>query len=584
MRRLATFAVVVLLSISLVAQPKKPHEPATSTSATNRSKDAQMWMENANVLTHEIIDDGTANLPRYNDYVMDARLAEAWWRVDQKRGKLFLEQAVAIANDRKSDTPVEGFKRLFVAVTILQIITPLDHDRSEEMLDKILLQAAHLGPQAKSEEELRARAAFADLIVEVSVRSAKVSNQRRAKLYRAMLNLGGENMSVVLLRDIYDTDPRLGDQLYGETVDAAEEGRVPLRALVDVVTIAIPPSPKFGNPLPVSDSLKTRAMRDLTQSLSKSLESEPNDDNCRTVLMISTVLSSLPEDVQGRVITANEQCNAASAKRAEEAKAWEEMMNSFREGRPEDFLQKAENEPDVQKRAELQQAAAGVMAQNDAERALGILDDLSPEEKAAIPWLEVERENVEGAAIKQVYEKRDFGGLQRLIDHSPAPSKTALMIAKATMKKDPSYSASLLPTIVDRLGEGRLNDSEFYIEALDYVAKTSKPMTPVVFREAMKGINGGVEEFIRGQTPWPPKGVFKRTSFWWQLEPAKLPPLLDVMDQRSTRLTIDSLKFPMARTSMRLWLLKSELKEYTTALESEKNHPKQSQTPVKSAK
>lgn len=95
-------------------------------------------------------------------------------------------------------------------------------------------------------------------------------------------------------------------------------------------------------------------------------------------------------------------------------------------------------------------------------------------------------------------------------------------------------------------------------------------MTPVVFRDAMKGINSGVEEFIRGQTPWPPRGQFKRTSFWWQLGPAKLDPMLDAIDQRNARLTIDSLKFPMARASMRLWLLKNELNAYVTASKAQK--------------
>jgi hypothetical protein len=90
----------------------------------------------------------------------------------------------------------------------------------------------------------------------------------------------------------------------------------------------------------------------------------------------------------------------------------------------------------------------------------------------------------------------------------------------------------------------------------------------------MKGINSGVEEFIRGQTPPPPKGAFKRTSFWWQLEPAKLPGLLDVIDQRNARLSIDTLKFPMARTSMRLWLLRSELQAYDKATNGEKNWTK----------
>ena len=37
------------------------------------------------------------------------------------------------------------------------------------------------------------------------------------------------------------------------------------------------------------------------------------------------------------------------------------------------------------------------------------------------------------------------------------------------------------------------------------------------------------------------------------------------------RLAIDSLKFPMARASMRLWLLKSELKTYETASRAQKS-------------
>jgi hypothetical protein len=311
-------------------------------------------------------------------------------------------------------------------------------------------------------------------------------------------------------------------------------------------------------------------MRDLTQMIGKSLESGANDENCRPVMMLSTVLSALPEDAQAGMTTANEECKAMSAKRAEQANTREEMARMFREGRPDDMLQLAESQNDVQRRAEWKIAVAGLIEQSDAERGVEILNDLWPEEKVALPWLEMSREELEAEAIKQVYGRRDFAGLQRLIDHSPMPSKTALAVVKVTIKKDSSYATSLMPTIVDRLGEGRLNVSEFYIDVVNYVAKTSKPSTPVVFRDAIKGINLGVEEFIRGQSPHP-KGGFKRTSFWWQLEPPNLPSLLDVMDQRSTRLAIDSLKFPMARASMRLWLLKSELKAYETASKAQKS-------------
>ncbi len=211
---------------------------------------------------------------------------------------------------------------------------------------------------------------------------------------------------------------------------------------------------------------------------------------------------------------------------------------------------------------------------------MDILNDLTEEEKATQGWLELQRDYIEAKAIEWIYAKRDFGGLQHLIDHSPTPSRTALWIAKAAMKKDRSYAASLLPTIVDHLGESRLNHSEFYLDVVNYVHKTSKPMTPVVFREAMKGINSGVEEFIRGQTPHPVNG-FKRTSFWWQLESAKLDPMLDVLEQRNVRLTIDTLKFPMARASMRLWLLNSELKTYEAAAHAESTQPAKLHTAAK---
>jgi hypothetical protein len=569
MRAVTTFTIIVLLATAL-AQPTKPRDTsAVTTPAPNRSKETQMWLENANVLTQEIIDDGTANLPKYNDFVMNARLAAAWWKVDPKRARRYLDASSAIADDHKTETPVEGFKRLFVAVTVMQVITPLEYERSDAILDAILTQATRLGPQAKNEEEQRPRAYFAGLIVEVSSRYMKDNNERRAKLYRAMLNLGGENMTDVLLRDIYKSDVGLGDQLFAETTEDVSNHHAPLMALVDIAMMSIPSPDPMIPTVPVSTLLKERAVQVAAQSVDELLKQGFHEEDCNPALTLS-IMEFLPDEAKARLAPLVDKCRHLTAERAEEEKKRAEMEEQVKSGGVDGILQFADAQADVQRRAEFKNLAVGMLIESDPERAIGILNDLSSDERAKLPWLEEQRDYLEPKAIKQIYAKRDFGGLQSLIDRSPAPSRTALWIAKTAQKKDPAYSASLLPTIVDRLGEGRLNQSEFYLDVVNYIFKVAKPMTPTVFLDAMKGINGGVEEFIRGQTPQPSKG-FKRTSFWWQLEPAKLDPMLDVLDQRSTRLAIDSLKFPMARASMRLWLLNSELRAYETASKAKKS-------------
>jgi hypothetical protein len=569
MRAVVTFAIAVLFASAVMAQVAPSANSSAVSSAARRSKEAQMWLENANVLTKEIVDDGTANLPRFNDFVMNARLAEAWWKVDQKRARHFLDASVAIANDHKAETPVEGFKRLFVAVTVMQIATLLDHQRSDEVLDAILTQAVRLGPRAKSEDEMKARASFANLIEEQSGTYVQNSNLRRAKLFRALLNLGEGELSIPFLPEIYSSDTALGDELYSETLDAFANQNVPTTALRGLAGISI------ANPdIKVSPELKSRMLSLVTDSIVQGTANGITAESCRANSNLLTLVLYYPPETQTKVRPIAEQCKALATNEIDRIRIEGALQQKMGPDSPDELLSAAENEKDTQRRAEIKNGAAGVVSDSDPERALSILDGMTAEEKASVPWIEVARENIEQGAVVQFYRTRDFAALQRLIDHSPMPQKTALEIAKAAEKKDPAYAASLLQNIVDRLGEGRLNHSEFYLDVVNYVFKEAKPMTPVVFRDAMKGINSGVEEFIRGQTPPPPKGAFKRTSFWWQLEPAKLPGLLDVIDQRNARLSIDTLKFPMARTSMRLWLLRSELQAYDKATNGEKNWTK----------
>lgn len=573
MRALGTFAILVVLAASLTAQSAKVKDWSPATSVANHSKEAQMWMENANVLTQEIIEDGTANLPPYNDFVMNARLAEAWWKVDQRRARKYLGASVAIARDHEAETPIEGFKRLFVAVTVMQIITPLDRNRSEVMLDAILTQATRLGPQAKSEDEQRARAYFADLIVETVSSYEATTIEQRAKLFRAMIKLGVVDNVVPILIEVYRKSPAVGDQLYSEALDEFSNGNASVRLLEALATV-----PLAESELSISSTVKDKMLKLAADAIESATANGVSEETCKPVMGLAMRVLYFPTGTEDKVRGIVEQCKAAYSDKADQMRIDAALDQKHDFGSAEDALRLAENESDLARKAAYKLTAAGMLADKDPDRAMSILDGLSPEEKEKMPWLEDARENIEAGAIDKFSKTHDYGGLQRLINHSPSPSRTALAIAKATQKGDPAYAASLLPIIVSRLGEGRLNVSEFYIEVVNYVAKSSRPTTPVVFREAMRGINAGVKEFIRGQTPPPAKGDFKRTSFWWQLEPPKLPSLLDVMDQRSTRLTIDTLKFPMARASMRLWLLKIELAAYEAAFQSEKKRPNKTPT------
>ncbi len=552
---LASF-VVVSLSWALAQQPTPKSEPVKPP-----TREAALWLEDANVLTAEMVNDQLSGDYAPFTYLLHARLAQSWWKTDPNKAKQHLATAAAAARERTTETPLQVLRRLQVAAMIANsVVIPLDPIEGDKMLDSILEQAAKVGPQAKSMDEMNAKNNFArELSGGVFDRNS--TTQRQVKQYRALLGLGsGEATSI--LHGIYYKDNALGDQLYGEALDAIANGTLPVVYLADLGYFSFPKQPDLFKVEPEMTDRMLLLVRDkILQAHATGLTRQM----CWDLGPAMRLLPHLQPSAQAEVTPVIAECKPLLGPSS--AQNIDSLINQKPPTTADEYLQLAANAKTAKERAGYKRMAISALREEDPEKALQVIDGVTAEEREFMPDRDFTRDGIEIRVISARYKAQDYSGLQNLIERSPLPQKTALRIAGLAANENPSYALSLLPVIVDKLADGKVDDSRFYTDVIAYVGKFARPMLPVVFRDAVKGLNQ-CTEFLPSLMNFPHEksNTMIYDPFWSKMEPARLPQMFDVLDPRSTRLIIDSVKFPVARQSFRLWLLNNELKEYENAL------------------
>lgn len=528
-----------------------------------------MWLENATVLSTEALEDADAHMPPHRIALLKAQLAALWWKQDEKRARAWLDAGrSAVAHVPKNESEEDAARRLNTAILICTIAQKLDPRLSSQLRDELISQLLSIVSNAKTEEAK-------NLLNPVTLRLAYSpsesgetdTSEENAKITRVLMKLNTSQALMGMfspLLNIYAHNAKLGNQVLGEVLDSVGSGQLSTEALGNLYSILFPNETAIEPPKVAAD-LRQRYLDMVAAIMTQAAANGPDEKNCYELSPFAMVLSRYPDDMQQRMKPAFDACKPFMH---EGTKGFvDEGLRGLNTS--DDYQRAAENSTDPAARARLKERAASLLMNKDPERGLDILNGMSDDEQKHLPTdITTTREILEGSAASRLLRAKNYAGLQRLIDRSPKPAETALHIASMASSDDLGYAQTLLPEIRKLLDQEPNASPFFYYTLVRTFSRLSRPEAPAVLRQSIKSVES-VPEFVIGEQKSPKEEGIVYSSFWSELAPAAFPDLLDVIDQRMMRAEIDQMKYTGERASMRLWLLRGELKAYQEALKAE---------------
>jgi hypothetical protein len=534
--------------------------------------DAKMWMENAEVLTAETLQDGKAHLGSSQMAVLEARLAVRWQATDPTKARKWLDSAAERVMHAPMNEPAdESIRRLYAALNVAQCATLSDQPLTDRILNSAIDQIGEVAKTATKEEKLRLFTLMHRLSIFTVSGEKNPGVERDAKIARALIRIGTpETYNAILqpMETVYWRNASLGDSLLSEMLDRVEKKQLPLEAMWSMSNILFP-NQSYPEAPKVNEELRQRYLAIVYNDAMKMQTGESEGESCKTVSPFSFLITHYPPEQQAQLRTAIEGCKPQLD--GDYKKQADDGLKGLTTS--DDFLKAADETSNMNERAEYKIRAAAFLMNSNPDKGLAILDGMTAEECKSPMYDTTLREQIEMNAAMAAVQSKDYNKLQSLIDRSPNPGQTALHIASsAATRGDEAYATSLLPVIRKLLGHDAQDlDVYYYSELVTVFAKLARPEAPAVMQEALK-VMESEPEFLpsEARSDDVKEGEIRYMSFWADLRPAPFPDLLDVMDQRLMRAQIEQMKYAGERASMRLWLLRGELKAYEDALKAEK--------------
>ena len=469
---------------AVAAQPSQRQEPAKSKAQppdTKNEDTAAPWKERADRLTNDLLEE------RWRLHLLGmalpARLAEAWWTVDRRRARNWLDESVqAVTFAAKNEGPDVRKERLQAAEIVFDAANRLDPTESE----KVVAMLVDIALQDRSAGNNRTANMVTGMLtntVSQSVADGKTSGA--AQTLEALVQLRDPNIHLALSQIAWK-DPGTANRVYADALIAASSSDGPMMFF----GLAEYAYPSLGSTIPTSrtDTMRGQLLDAIVATMVRPTQSDDEQKQlCSAVAPVASRLLDKFSAVQASMVRPIiEKCRTSQKNEADDSMP--DACESV-----DECLKTADVETRIARKARLKQQAA-MLASNDREslRALDITNGLSEDERAAIPNWSRERMGYLMMSLDSLRKAHDSDRIQRLLDDTPDNQRAEAMLAFSnTLMRgdDKPHGVLMLSQARATLEKSPADEPYVYLQLLSGYTRYLPEEAPQVLGLVVIGLN-----------------------------------------------------------------------------------------------
>lgn len=533
-------AVAVLISATAVGQQPSPKPvdsaktpaPETATNKTqpqtkpksatesekDRAKTAARWRERAEMYTAAIVDDAWRLGPDLP--ILDARLAEAWWKANPVRAHDWLATAVAnVTAVQAQESDENRKKRLEAALVVYQIAEKLDHSSADRVM-KMLVNTAkeRSGPESRV---LRTRIGFA--MHTGMLNSYNSDPARIEEMIRIEISLHDGNGVQTTITQLGVFDAARANRLFAEGLAEARTDAEDNLLLFGLSQVVFPTFPNPHVPCVITDELKQQLLDTVYESFVRPTNSDREEQNkCTWGASIALQLADhFPAAQAGPVRQEIARCKSVAE--------LPQGINETNCSTSDECLKKASEQKDPVESGQFKftGAARAQQEENNPEKALDIIDSLTPEERETHPAWVAERENPLVMFLMKLYSEHNSQAIQRALDRTPDEGRASAYLQFATMvsgKGDSTYALAMVSEAWRALESRSVQRPDVYTRLLSLYCRFAPDSAPQIFSFVLKQLNQ--IEYADMDSPRDPKNGVLWPPISQHLRPVYANPVL----------------------------------------------------------
>ena len=202
----------------------------------------ELWLVRSQNITNDLLKDA-GDLNSMQRAVLWGKLAQRWWREDQKRARTWGANAIEIVEQvPNKETEEERDDRFETARALLTILTPLDAKFTKQLLTVLTPPNKSSQPDGNGS---------ANALIDAAVAVVKDDPKRAAEIGALALRSGAPDNLDLLLLPLRASEPKLADSLFEQALIVARQGPANSMILSSLMFIAFPVQRGAGAGTPV---------------------------------------------------------------------------------------------------------------------------------------------------------------------------------------------------------------------------------------------------------------------------------------------------------------------------------------------
>jgi hypothetical protein len=467
----------------VVAHPSQQQTPTKSKTQPPDARDlaAAQWKERAERLTNDLLED------RWRLHLLGmalpARLAEAWWAVDRRRARNWLDESIQSVTFAAGNESTEVRKdRLQAAEIVIDVANRLDPSESDE----IVAMLVELAKQDRAAGNNRTANMVTGMLTNsVSQSVADGNTSGTAQALDALVQLRDQNIHLALSQIAWK-DAGTANRVYADAIAAASSDNGS-RMFFGLAEYAFP---TLGGPPTASlpDALRGQLLDAIVAVMTRPTQSDEEQKQvCTEVAPVANRLLDKFSAVQASIVRpVIEKCKTLQQNKNDDSVP--DACASV-----DECLKAGDVEAKTVRKARIkEQAAMMATIDRDPLRALDIMDGLSDEERAALPDWSQQRLRLLAMSLDSLHKAHDTDRIQRLLDDTPDNQRAEAMIAFSnTLMRgdDKPYGVLMLSQARATLEKSPADNPYVYLQLLGSYTRYLPEEAPQVLGLVVSGLN-----------------------------------------------------------------------------------------------
>jgi hypothetical protein len=504
------------------------------------------WLEFANDVTNDILDDDW-RVHGVDSAVLQARLAQVWWKHDPIRAKKWLHDAVEHASRAPQNESTEDEeKRRIAGKAVLTIAAPLDARAADRLVEHL---KERNDPQRIPKQfgdvplgEVLARAAFEQ------VREADVEPAYR--LAMQSLAFGGGSTLQNVINSIAQKDRNKADALFREGLAALNRGPFDRTLIWMLSGYAFP----WQNPGSGPEALRADLLAALIPRLRVPAETEQERRQiCEIGSALTRVQHLISPDERALLLSTTSNC---AFNKHQDGEAPDIPADAT----PGDLLRIAQSHPNPMTRTGLKIRAINAALRKDPDLAVEILESFTEEEKQFLDF-ESHYAQIIGQIAFAAIEKGEFSRANELVDRVPESHRAGNELFLAGMlhrRNDHAAAITFFRRAVARLEKQQVvEEPHQYTMLIGVCGMLAPEQLPTILKSALSALDSYDDRELMKKGK---KGV--AVPYERDFEPLPIGTFVTKVEPVILRAAAKHAERPMLRASYRLTLIQQALKQY----------------------